>query len=119
LNIVISLSLFNKLGFIIIPIATTISSWLNGFLLLIFVLNKNYFNFNNSFFIQLFKIIIANLICLGSFKILVSYLSNYFIFSNSYKFLSIILLVLLTFTFYLLISILIKAFKISDIKLKY
>ena len=40
---------FNKLGFIIIPIATTISSWLNGFLLLIFVLNKNYFCFKNSF----------------------------------------------------------------------
>ena len=29
LNIVISVSLFSKLGFIIIPIATTISSWLN------------------------------------------------------------------------------------------
>jgi len=119
LNIVISLSLFNKLGFIIIPIATTLSSWLNGLLLMLFVLNKNYFNFNNSFFSQLFKILIANLICLGSFKILINYFSTYFLFSNSYKFLAIILLVLLTFTFYLLISILINAFKISDIKLKY
>ncbi len=69
LNIIISLSLFSKLGFIIIPIATTISSWLNGFLLMIFVLNKNYFNFSSSFFIQLFKIFISNLICLGSFKL--------------------------------------------------
>jgi len=119
LNIAISLSLFSKLGFIIIPIATTVSSWLNGILLMIFVLNKNYFNFNNSFFNQIFKIFIANLICLGTFKILLNYFSNYFIFSNSYKFVAIILLVLLTFTFYLLISILIKAFKISDIKLKY
>ncbi len=119
LNIVISVSLFSKLGFIIIPIATTISSWVNGFLLMIFVLNKNYFNFNASFFAQLFKIFISNLICLGSFKISIDYFSNYFIFSNSYKFLGIILLVLLTFTFYLLVSILIKAFKLSDIKLKY
>ena len=119
LNIVISVSLFSKIGFIIIPIATTISSWLNGFLLMVFTLNKNYFNFNNSFFIQLFKISISNLICLGLFKILINYFSNYFIFTNSYKFLAIILLVLLTFAFYLLISILIKAFKISDIKLKY
>ena len=106
LNIVISVSLFSKLGFIIIPIATSISSWVNGLLLMVFVLNKNYFNFNNSFFIQLFKI-------------LINYFGNYFIFSNSYKFLAIILLVLLTFAFYLLISILIKAFKISDIKLNY
>ncbi len=119
LNIFISLSLFNKLGFIIIPIATTISSWLNGLLLMVFVLNKNYFNFNNIFLTQLFKIFIANIICLGLFKILINYFSNYFIFSNSYKFLAIILLVISTFTFYLLISILIKAFKISDIKLKY
>jgi putative peptidoglycan lipid II flippase len=119
LNIVISLSLFNKLGFIIIPIATTISSWLNGFLLLIFVLNKNYFTFNNSFFTQLVKISVVNIICLGLFKLLINYFSNYFIFTNSYKFLAIILLVLLTFAFYLLISILIKAFKISDIKLNY
>ena len=119
LNIVISVSLFGKIGFVIIPIATSISSWLNGLLLMIFVLNKNYFNFNNSFFIQLLKIFIANLICLGLFKISINYFSNYFIFSNNYKLLAIILLVLLTFTFYLLISILIKAFKISDIKLKY
>ena len=73
LNIVISVSLFSKLGFIIIPIATTISSWLNGFLLMVFALNKNYFNFSNSFFIQLFKISISNLICLGLFKILINY----------------------------------------------
>ena len=119
LNIIISVSLFGKLGFIIIPIATSLSSWLNAFLLMIFVLNKNYFNFNNSFFSQLFKIFFANFICLGSFKISINYFSDYFLFSNSYKFLAIILLVLLTFTFYLLISILIKAFKISDIKLKY
>ncbi len=119
LNIIISVSLFSKLGFIIIPIATSLSSWLNAFLLMIFVLNKSYFNFNNSFFTQLFKIFFANLICLGLFKISINYFSDYFLFSNSYKFLAIILLVVLTFTFYLLISILIKAFKISDIKLKY
>ena len=119
INVVISLYYFKNIGFIIIPIATSISSWLNGFLLMVFVLNKNYFNFSDSFFIQLFKIFIVNLICLGLFKILINYFSNYFIFSNSYKFLAIILLVLLTFAFYLLISILIKAFKISDIKLNY
>ena len=118
-NIVISVSLFSEVGFIIIPIATTISSWLNGFLLMIFVLNKNYFSFKNSFFVQLFKILVTNFVCLGLFKLFISYFNEYFIFSNSYKFLAIILLVLLTFAFYLLISILIKAFKISDIKLKY
>ncbi len=119
INIVISLSLFSKFGFIIIPIATTISSWFNGLLLMIFVLNKNYFSFKNSFFMQLFKILIANFVCLGLFRILISNFNEYFSYLNNYKFLAIVLLVLFTFTSYLLFSILIKAFKISDIKLKY
>ena len=118
-NIVISVSLFSEVGFIIIPIATTISSWLNGFLLIIFVLNKNYFSFKNSFFVQLFKILVTNFVCLGLFKLFINYFNEYFIFSNSYKFLAIIILVIFIFAFYLLFSILIKAFKISDIKLKY
>ncbi len=119
INVVISVSLFSEVGFIIIPIATTISSWLNGFLLMIFVLNKNYFSFKNSFFVQLFKILVTNFVCLGLFKLFINYFNEYFIFSNSYKFLAIILLVIFIFAFYLLFSILIKAFKISDIKLKY
>ena len=119
INIVISVSLFSEVGFIIIPIATTISSWLNGFLLMIFVLNKNYFSFKNSFFVQLFKILVTNFVCLGLFKLFINYFNEYFIFSNSYKFLAIIILVIFIFAFYLLFSILIKAFKISDIKLKY
>ena len=118
-NIAISVSLFSEVGFIIIPIATTISSWLNGFLLMIFVLNKNYFSFKNSFFVQLFKILVTNFVCLGLFKLFINYFNEYFIFSNSYKFLAIIILVIFIFAFYLLFSILIKAFKISDIKLKY
>ena len=119
MNIVISVSLFSEIGFIIIPIATTISSWLNGFLLMIFVLNKNYFSFKNSFFVQLFKILVTNFVCIGLFKLFINYFNEYFIFSNSYKFLAIIILVIFIFAFYLLFSILIKAFKISDIKLKY
>jgi len=119
MNILISVSLFSEVGFIIIPIATTISSWLNGFLLMIFVLNKNYFSFKNSFFVQLFKILVTNFVCLGLFKLFINYFNEYFIFSNSYKFLAIIILVIFIFAFYLLFSILIKAFKISDIKLKY
>ena len=41
INIFISVIFFNKIGFIIIPIATTISSWLNGIILMIIVINKS------------------------------------------------------------------------------
>ena len=37
LNIIISIYFFNEIGFIIIPIATTISSWFNGILLFVFL----------------------------------------------------------------------------------
>jgi len=119
INILISVSLFSKVGFIIIPIATTISSYINGLLLMVFVINKNYFCFNKNFFVQMLKILITNIFCMSIFYILISFFSNSFLFSNNYKFLMIIILVIFTFILYLLFSILIKAFKISDIKLKY
>ena len=43
LNIVISVFLFNKVGFIIIPIATSISSWFNVVILYIFLKKKKFF----------------------------------------------------------------------------
>ena len=62
LNIVISLYFFNKIGFIIIPIATSISSWFNAILLFVFLRNNRLFLFNNIFFVKLVKIIISSLI---------------------------------------------------------
>ncbi len=119
INIIISASLFTQFGFVIIPIATTISSYINGFLLMIFAINKNYFSFNNNFFVQIFKILSTNILCMSAFYILISYFNNSFLYTNNYKFSAIIILVIFTFILYLLLSIIIKAFKISDIKLKY
>ena len=72
LNIGISLYFFNKIGFIIIPIATTISSWLNSLLLFIYLTSKNYFSFNKSFFSSFFKIILATSIASYIFYYLIN-----------------------------------------------
>ena len=119
LNIVISLMFFSKVGFIIIPIATTISSWFNGIILLVFVINKNYFKFSKNFIIQISKIIISNIFTIFIFYFLINFLENSLYYENNYKFILIVLIVLLTFVSYIGISIIIKAFKISDINLKY
>ena len=64
-NIIISLSFFKEIGFIIIPISTSISTWI-GVLIYIFLLNKNNFImiekylFKNIFKIMLFQ----QLLCL-------------------------------------------------------
>ena len=50
LNIAISIYYFESIGFIIIPIATTISSWFNSVILLIILRNRNYFEFNSIFY---------------------------------------------------------------------
>ena len=44
LNIVISIYYFKDIGFVIIPIATTISSWVNSIILFIYLKKKNCLN---------------------------------------------------------------------------
>ena len=119
LNILISVIFFKQIGFIIIPIATTISSWFNGIALMMIVINRSYFKFINTFFEKLWRIIFSNIISLGLFYFLVINFKNYLSYENEYKFLWIIFLVLLTFIVYIFVSINLKAFKISEIKAKY
>ena len=42
LNVLISVSFFSKFGFIIIPIATSISSWINVFMHYYFIRKKKF-----------------------------------------------------------------------------
>ena len=119
MNISISLYFFDKIGFIIIPIATTISSWFNSLLLFMYLIFKKYFLFNRNFFSSFIKIIMTTFITIYIFYYLVNFFENYLIYESNYKLITIILLVIVTFILYILLSIVTKAFKISDIKLKY
>ena len=119
LNITISLYFFNKIGFIIIPIATTISSWLNALLLLIYLTNKGYFSIKFDLIKSFLKIIFSTTLTSYIFYQLINFFNDNLSYDSEYKLLTIILLVIITFVIYILISILTKAFKISDIKLKY
>ena len=53
------------------------------------------------------------------FSQLIGYFSDYLIYESDIKLLIIIILVIITLIFYIIASIITKAFKISDIKLKY
>ena len=119
INIIISIYYFNKIGFIIIPMATTISSWLNAILLLIYLTNKKYYSINSIFLNSLIKISLSTAITSYIFYNLINFFSDNLSYNSEYKLVSIILLVIVTFIIYILTSILTKAFKISDIKLKY
>ena len=62
LNIIISIYYFSEIGFIIIPIATTISSWFNSIILLVYLMNKNYFFLQIDLFKSLVKIILSTIL---------------------------------------------------------
>ena len=119
LNILISVIFFNKLGFIIIPIATSISSWLNCILLFIFLKKDNFFTFNLVFISNFLKILFSSVIM----SIIVYYLLFYFktnlSYNESLKSIFLVGIVIAGLISYLLIAYFIKAFKISDINLKY
>ena len=119
LNICISVYYFKSVGFIIIPIATTISSWFNSLLLFIFLKKRNLFKFNNIFFQKIIKIFFVSFLMALFFKFLISIFENQLAYEYYLKSFYLILSVFLGLSFYLILSLLIKAFKYNDIKLKY
>ena len=119
LNIFISIYYFKSIGFIIIPISTTISSWFNSIVLFIYLRNRNLFKFNNSFMTSIFKIIFASIMTGLFFQYLIVIFENELIYNFNFKSLYLILTVILGLIFYLLLSLFIKAFNFDDVKLKY
>ncbi len=119
LNILISIIFFKKVGFVIIPIATTISSWFNSILLFIFLRKDNFFSFNLIFVSRFFKILFSSVIMAILIYYLVTFFKTNLAYDQSFKSVFLIGIVIVGLISYLLIAFLIKAFKISDINLKY
>ena len=119
LNVFISVVFFMEVGFIIIPIATTISSWFNAILLFIFLKTKNLFSFNLVFLNRFIKILLASVLMGIFFNYVINFFSDKLLYEASFKAIYLIGAVLSGLIFYLLTAILIKAFKRSDINLNY
>ncbi len=119
LNILISIYFFRSIGFIIIPIATTISSWFNLIILFLLLQKRNLFSFNNIFIKRFFKIVLSSILMGLFFNYLMMLFNDQLSFENSLKSVYLLLSVILGLAFYLLIAYLIKAFQLEDIKLKY
>ena len=119
LNVFISVVFFKEVGFIIIPIATTISSWFNAILLFIFLKMKNLFSFNLVFLNRFVKILLASVLMGIFFRYVIHFFNDNLLYEASFKAIYLIGAVVSGLIFYLLIAILIKAFKKSDINLNY
>jgi putative peptidoglycan lipid II flippase len=119
LNILISVYFFRSIGFIIIPIATTISSWFNSIMLFLFLQKRNLFSLNNIFIKRFFKIVFSSILMGLFFNYLMIIFYEQLSFEYPLKSVYLILSVILGLGFYLFTSYLIKAFQLEDIKLKY
>jgi len=119
INIFISIVFFKEIGFIIIPIATTISSWFNAILLFVLLKKKKLFSFNFIFINRFIKTAAASILMGIFFNYLIYFFNDKFAYGEILKSVYLFVVVILGLTFYILIAIFIKAFKFSDLHLKY
>ena len=116
LNITLSLSFFNKIGFIIIPIATSISTWVGVVIYLYFLDNKNYLLLKNYLPMNIFKIILSSILMSS---ILIFSLDNYSNFLDyTYKYKSVYLMLIVGFVagVYLISCYLTGVLKVKNFK---
>jgi len=118
LNILISISLFSRFGFVIIPIATSISSWINVFVHYYYI-KKRDLHFFDSKFIYKFPRIILSVVVMGIILyLLLGLFSDKFDYNESWKFIYLFIIVIISLISYFLISNFSGAFKFKDVKLR-
>jgi len=118
LNILISISFFNKFGFIIIPIATSISSWINVFLHFYFIRKRNLYNFDKTFIYKFPRMILSVVVMGIVLYLLLGFFSEKFDYNEDWKFIYLFIIVIISLISYLLISNFSGAFKLKEIKLR-
>ena len=118
LNILISVSFFNKLGFVIIPIATSISSWINVFFHYYFIKKRNLYNFDKTFMYKFPRMILSVVVMGIILYLLLGFFSEQFNYNEGWKFIYLFIIVIISLFSYFLISNFSGALKFKDIKLK-
>ena len=116
LNVTISLIFFDQIGFLIIPIATSISTWI-GVLIFLYLLKKRHYLFFQSVLLyNTFKIIVSSAIMSFVLMFAIEKYSSYLDYSYTYK--SIYLLIIVGFVgiIYLLSCYLLGLLKIKNYK---
>ena len=118
LNIIISISLFNRYGFVIIPIATSISSWINVLMHYYFIKKKDLHVFDSKFIYKFPRILLSVVVMGIVLYLLLGFFSNKFDYNESWKFIYLFIIVSISLISYFLVSNFSGAFKFKDIKFK-
>ena len=116
LNILISVSFFNKFGFIIIPIATSISTWIGVFIYIYLLNSKKILLLKNQLMINFIKILISTIIMVSILIFSLNRFANYLDYSYNYKAVYLISIVAFVGMFYLLSCYLLGILKLKNYK---
>ena len=116
INTALSILLFSYFGFIGIALATSISSWLNVFVLYIFLSNKKYFNLSRAIFYPILVVVFASAV-LGFYLIWAKYYYSYY-FNDVfvYKLSGISLILLSSIVLYFFLISFYKPFSYNEIR---
>ena len=118
LNIMISVSLFSRFGFVIIPIATSISSWINVLMHYYFIKKRDLHIFDSKFIYKFPRMILSVVVMGIVLYLLLGFFADKFDYNESWKFIYLFIIVIISLISYFLISNFSGAFKFKDIKLR-
>ncbi len=116
INVLISLLFFREIGFIIIPVATTLSTWFGVFCYIYLLNKKNYFKTNKNFQINLLKIVFSTSIMSYVFYKSLNYFAENLSYLSVYKVLFLLFIVIYVALLYFLICYFLKVFKLKNYK---
>ena len=118
INIFISLSFFREYGFVVIPIATTLSSWISVFIYFTLLNKGKVIIFENKNFINFLKILFATItMCLFLYFGL-EYHEDKLVYSYKFKLIYLLIMISLSAAIYLLITNILGILKFESYKLK-
>ena len=98
--------------------ATSISSWINVLLHFYFIKKRNLYNFDQKFIYKFPRMLLSAVVMGIVLYLLLGFFSDKFDYNESWKFIYLFIIVIISLFIYFLISNFSGAFKFKDIKLK-
>ncbi len=115
-NVLISISFFNVMGFLIIPIATSISTWLGVFIFIYFLEKNDFLLLQNKLFFSFVKILISTVIMSLALILVLEKYSDYLDYIYIYKSIYLLIIVGFATSIYLLSCYILGLLKIENYK---
>ena len=116
INVAISVLFFKNVGFVIIPIATTFSTWLGVVSYLYLLLKTGYLKIEPNFYHKLLKIVFSTSIITYVFHNSLNYFAKYLTYSSDYKILYLLFIVIFIALLYFLICYFLKLLDLRSFK---